>query len=143
MQRNGRINLQDIVKTEKSEQSVAQNEQANAQAAAGEKPAVVKAPEPAKAEDSGPAPIINVGPIMLTGGKVQFSDYFIQPNYSADLESAQWPLECVSSQPPQGQAEPQMADLEIKGRAQGTATLDISGKVNPWPSLWHLMCARR
>ena len=131
VQRNGRINLQDIVKTEKSEQSVAQNEQANAQAAAGEKPAVVKAPEPSKAEDSGPAPIINVGPIVLTGGKVQFSDYFIQPNYSADLSQLNGRLSAFSSQPPQGQAEPQMADLEIKGRAQGTATLDISGKVNP------------
>ncbi|MDR0214999.1 MAG: DUF748 domain-containing protein [Comamonas sp.] len=131
VQRNGRINLQDIVKTEKSEQSVAQNEQANAKAAAGEKPEVAKASEPAKAEDSGPAPIINVGPIVLTGGKVQFSDYFIQPNYSADLSQLNGRLSAFSSQAPQGQAEPQMADLEIKGRAQGTATLDISGKVNP------------
>ena len=131
VQRNGRINLQDIVKTEKSEQSVAQNEQANAQVAAGEKPAVEKAAEPAKPEDSGPAPIINVGPIVLTGGKVQFSDYFIQPNYSADLSQLNGRLSAFSSQTPQGQTEPQMADLEIKGRAQGTATLDISGKVNP------------
>lgn len=131
VQRNGRINLQDIVKSEKSEQSVEQNEQANAKVAAGEKPEVAKAPEPVKPEDTGPAPIIKVGPITLAGGKVQFSDYFIQPNYSADLSELKGRLSAFSSEAPQGQVEPQMADLEIKGRAQGTALLDISGKVNP------------
>lgn len=133
VQRNGRINLQDIVKTERSEQSVQQNVQANAKAAAGEKPEVpsVAAAAPAKPEDSGPAPIIKVGPIVLTGGKVQFSDYFIQPNYSADLSELSGRLSAFSSQAPEGQSEPQMADLEIKGRAQGTASLDITGKINP------------
>lgn len=132
VQRNGRINLQDIVKTEKSEQSVAQNEEANAQAAAGEKPELSRpVAEPVKPEDVGPAPIIKVGPIVLTGGKVQFSDYFIQPNYSADLSELNGRLSAFSSQAPAGQVEPQMADLEIKGKAQGTAKLDISGKVNP------------
>ena len=132
VQRNGRINLQDIVKTEKSEQSVAQNEEANAQAAAGEKPELSRpVAEPVKPEDAGPAPIIKVGPIVLTGGKVQFSDYFIQPNYSADLSELTGRLSAFSSQAPAGQVEPQMADLEIKGKAQGTAKLDISGKVNP------------
>ena len=134
VQRNGRINLQDIVKTEKSEQSVVQNEQSNAKVAAGEKPegdkAVVVA-EPAKPAESGPAPVIKVGPIVLTGGKVQFSDYFIQPNYSADLSELKGRLSAFSSEAPVGQAEPQMADLEIKGKAQGTATLDIGGKINP------------
>lgn len=132
VQRNGRINLQDILKTEKSEQSVAQNEQANAQVAAGEKPEVKQAvTERAKPADSVPAPIIKVGPIVLTGGKVQFSDYFIQPNYSADLSELTGRLSAFSSEAPAGQAEPQMADLEIKGRAQGTAMLDIGGKINP------------
>ena len=132
VQRNGRINLQDILKTEKSEQSVAQNEQANAQVAAGEKPEVKQAAAVlAKPADSGPAPIIKVGPMVLTGGKVQFSDYFIQPNYSADLSELTGRLSAFSSEAPAGQAEPQMADLEIKGRAQGTAMLDIGGKINP------------
>lgn len=132
VQRNGRINLQDIVKTERSEQSVQQNAQADAKAAAGEKPeAPVAAAAPAKPEDSGPAPVIKVGPIVLTGGKVQFSDYFIQPNYSADLSELSGRLSAFSSQAPEGQDEPQMADLEIKGRAQGTASLDITGKINP------------
>ncbi|MEG2977733.1 MAG: DUF748 domain-containing protein, partial [Comamonas sp.] len=139
VQRNGRINLQDIVKTEKSEQSVVQNEQSNAKVAAGEKLEADKAvadkavavAEPAKSADSGPAPVIKVGPIVLTGGKVQFSDYFIQPNYSADLSELKGRLSAFSSEAPAGQAEPQMADLEIKGKAQGTATLDIGGKINP------------
>lgn len=131
VQRNGRINLQDIVKTETSEQSVAQNELSNAQVAAGEKPDAAKPAAPAKAEEGGAAPIIKVGPIVLTGGKVQFSDYFIQPNYSADLSELAGRLSAFSSQLPPGQTEPQMADLEIKGRAQGTASLEITGQINP------------
>lgn len=131
VQRNGRINLQDIVKSETSEQSVAQNEQANALAQDGEAPEVDKVQEPVTPEASGPAPIIKVGPVTLTGGKVQFSDYFIQPNYSADLSELKGRLSAFSSEAPQGGEGPQMADLEIKGKAQGTATLDISGKVNP------------
>jgi uncharacterized protein involved in outer membrane biogenesis len=131
VQRNGRINLQDIVKTESSEQSVQQNQLADAKAAAGERPEVAVAAAPAKPEDSGPPPIIKVGPIVLTGGKVQFSDYFIQPNYSADLSELSGRLSAFSSQAPEGQSGPQMADLEIKGRAQGTASLDITGKINP------------
>lgn len=133
VQRNGRLNLQDIVKTARSEASLQQN----AEAAAPESPEKKTAPEPATGAqaainpEAGAAPIIKVGPIMLTGGKVQFSDYFIQPNYSADLSELTGRLSEFSSQPPQGQQEPLMADLELRGRAQGTASLDITGKINP------------
>jgi outer membrane protein OmpA-like peptidoglycan-associated protein len=60
---------------------------------------------------------------------VAFSDRFIKPNYSADLTELSGSLSQFSSQQPQGGV--QMADLEVRGRAEGTASLEITGKVNP------------
>ncbi|MDP0995721.1 DUF748 domain-containing protein, partial [Klebsiella pneumoniae] len=74
---------------------------------------------------------IKIGPIVLTGGKVQFSDYFIQPNYSADLSELAGRLSAFSSEQPAGEQGPQLADVELRGRAQGTASLEITGQVNP------------
>jgi stage V sporulation protein SpoVS len=128
VQRNGRINLQDIVKSDKSEQSLAQNTApaADGAAAAGN---ATTAPSPVAA--SGPAPVVKVGPIVLTGGRVQFSDYFIQPNYSADLSELAGRLSAFSSEQPASGQAPQLADVELRGRAQGTASLEITGQVNP------------
>jgi uncharacterized protein involved in outer membrane biogenesis len=96
------------------------------------------AAEPAKAapvvtaaatEPSGPAPIINFGPMSLVNGKIDFSDLFIKPNYSADLTALTGKLSAFSSKP-QGD-KPALADLELRGKAQQTASLEITGKLNP------------
>jgi hypothetical protein len=73
--------------------------------------------------------IVNFGPVSLLGGRVDFSDRFIQPNYSADLTELTGKLSAFSSQAPNGVV--QLADLELRGRAQGTATLEVLGKINP------------
>lgn len=125
VQRNGRINLQDIVKSAKSQQSLEQNA-----TPAAEGTAASAEPAPPQAA-SGPAPVIKIGPIVLTGGRVQFSDYFIQPNYSADLSELAGRLSSFSSEQPASQQAPQLADVELRGRAQGTASLEITGQVNP------------
>ena len=75
------------------------------------------------------APIITFGPVTLTGGRVDFTDRFIKPNYSARLTELTGNLSAFSSQTVQG--EVQLADLALRGRAEGTATLEIVGKVNP------------
>jgi hypothetical protein len=66
------------------------------------------------------------------GGTVHFSDRFIQPNYSANLTELNGRLSTFTSQ---AQADGlQLADLELRGRAQGTASLEILGKINPLAS---------
>ncbi|MFO1232747.1 MAG: DUF748 domain-containing protein [Paenacidovorax caeni] len=40
-------------------------------------------------------------------------------------------LSAFSSEPPAQGAVPAMADLELRGRAEGTASLEITGKLNP------------
>ncbi len=102
---NGRINLQNLVKS-------------------GAPP---EATSPAMAAAS--APVINIGPVNLINGKVFFSDRFVRPNYSANLSDLTGKLSAFSSVAPQGQ--PQLADLELRGRAEGTASLEILGKLNP------------
>ena len=89
----------------------------------------VAAASAAGAPAAGPAPIIEVGPVSLLNGRIAFSDRFIQPNYSASLTELQGRLSRFSSQPVQGTL--QMADLELRGRAEGTASLEVSGKLNP------------
>ena len=114
---NGRINLQDLVKTD-----------APAQAASA--PASAPAPAaPGAAAASPNAPVMHFGPTRLVNGQVAFSDHFIRPNYSADLTQLGGSLGAFSSvTDPQA---PQMADLQLTGRAQGTAQLTINGKLNP------------
>ena len=81
----------------------------------------------------GPAPVITVGPVRLVNGKVLFSDRFVKPNYTANLSELNGTLSAFSSVSPGAVAgaAPVMADLELRGKAEGTASLEILGKLNP------------
>ncbi len=122
----GRINLQDLVKSSTSAAvsgtasvtpvaSVVTGTTTTAQAAA----------------PAGPAAVINFGPISMVNGKVLFSDRFVKPNYSANLSDLTGKLSAFSSVPAGSASVPNMADLELRGRAEGTASLEILGKLNP------------
>ena len=67
--------------------------------------------------------------MSLVNGKVLFSDRFVKPNYSANLSDLTGKLSAFSSVSATG--TPNMADLELRGRAEGTASLEILGKLNP------------
>jgi hypothetical protein len=82
--------------------------------------------------DTGPKPVINFGPMSLVNGKIDFTDLFVKPNYSADLSELTGKLSAFSSNPPKGESgRPALADLELRGKAQQTAALEITGKLNP------------
>ena len=107
----GRLVLQDVVKGNNS--------------APNDAPAASAAQAPGAA--SGPQ--IVMGPIHLINGQVAFSDRFIKPNYSAELSELNGSLGRISTQPVDG--VPATAMLVLHGRAQGSASLDVSGNVNP------------
>ncbi len=111
----GRINLQDL-----GRQGAAQT--------AGTPTAVATASSAAPAPAS-PAPVIRIGPVSLVNGKVFFSDRFIKPSYSANLSELTGRLSGFSSVA--AGATPEMADLSLRGKAEGTADLEITGKLNP------------
>ncbi|WP_431112013.1 DUF748 domain-containing protein [Variovorax paradoxus] len=82
--------------------------------------------------DTGPKPVINFGPMSLVNGRIDFTDLFVKPNYSADLSELTGKLSSFSSSPPKGESgRPALADLELRGKAQQTAALEITGKLNP------------
>ena len=132
---NGRINLQSL--TKKSAQAVAPAGAAASAAASdvqterkrdGETTTIATV-APGAAAQREPAAIMNFGPMSLINGKIDFTDQFVKPNYSADLSELSGKLSAFSSQSKEGQS--QMADLELRGKAQQTAALDIVGKINP------------
>ena len=108
----GRFNLRDV---------------AAAPGAAASAPAAV----PAAPSASAPAPgsglplDISIGGTQLVNGKVDFTDRFIKPNYSAALTELNGKLGAFNS------TRTEMAALDLKGRAAGTALLEISGALNP------------
>lgn len=110
----GRINLQDLVKP--SAGSPADSDSAPA--------------------GSAPAAVIRMGPISLTNGRVLFSDHFVKPNYTANLTDLAGKLSAFSTAPVISDANAvpapaAMADLELHGLAEGSASLEIVGKLNP------------
>ncbi|MBS0291428.1 MAG: DUF748 domain-containing protein [Proteobacteria bacterium] len=122
---NGRINLQDIRKAPPGEEAAA------AAAKDATPPTASDAAQTVAQPVDPMAPVLRFGPVTLTNGSVRFSDFFIKPNYSADLSDLNGSLSAFSSVPPVADGEPQMAELQLRGRAQGTASLEVSGKLNP------------
>jgi hypothetical protein len=116
----GRFNLQEV--------TAAPADAASAPGAAASVPAAVAAAPAASAPAApgGDLPIeIRVDATKLTNGRVDFTDHFVRPNYSAALTELNGELGAFSS----GSRE--MATLALRGRAEGTALLEISGQVNP------------
>ncbi|MBW8721423.1 MAG: DUF748 domain-containing protein, partial [Polaromonas sp.] len=145
---DGRINLQDLVKGNAPDASAPLAADATktiatsqgATLASGQIGSQTSAqpisPQASVPASGGPPAIVSFGPISLINGKVLFSDRFVKPNYSADLTELTGKLSAFSSVAPAAATgvaplAPNMADLELRGRAEGTASLEILGKLNP------------
>jgi hypothetical protein len=66
---------------------------------------------------------LRLGKATLTGGNIDFTDHFIRPNYSANLTDVSGSLSSLAFDKP--------ADLDLKGNVQGSAPVEISGRINP------------
>jgi len=122
---NGRLNLQDIVATP-GDGETAPTRSLTQAAPAEAKPAETPAPAPAKEEEaSGPKPDIRIERIKLQGGNINFTDNFVQPNYSANLTGMAGSVSQLASDA----KEP--ADVALQGKLDGDAPVDINGKVDP------------
>jgi len=71
---------------------------------------------------------IAVGGVRLLNGRVDFSDHFVRPNYSAALSELNGRLGAFRS------GTRDMATLELRGKMAGTADLDVRGSLNPTAS---------
>ena len=78
-----------------------------------------------EAGDAPPAPPIKINRITLQGGTVDFTDRFIQPNYSATLIDIGGTVAGLSSEPGT------LADVDLRGRLDTGAPTEITGRINP------------
>lgn len=124
----GRINLQNLTKASAQEaatESARQEAVTSPQRGGGTS---TVAGTPGTPTEKTPVAILRFGPMSLVNGKIDFTDLFVKPNYSADLSELTGKLSAFALQPG---VKPEMADLELRGKAQQTAALEIVGKINP------------
>lgn len=110
IQPDGRFNLQDLLAREPADE-VAKGQGGSA-------------PQP-QAEPQGQSapPPLRIGRVDVADGNVDFSDYFIEPNYSANLTGLAGSIgEMRAGQP---------ADLKLDGRIDNTGTVKIAGRIDP------------
>ena len=67
---------------------------------------------------------ISIGRIELSNGEVQYSDLFVRPNYSTHLTEVSGSVSAMSAA--------QEGTVELTGRVEGTAPVDVRGTLNPF-----------
>lgn len=77
--------------------------------------------QPAAAPDA-PLPL-RIGRITVANGAVEFSDRFVRPNYTANLSALNGSVSTL--------APDTAGDLELRGRIDGTGTVEVTGRLNP------------
>jgi hypothetical protein len=106
---NGEFNLQQLARARTA---------AAPPAAADAAQTVAPAPSPASATTW-----LKLGKASLTGGSIDFTDHFIRPNYSAHLTALAGSLSSLAFDQP--------ADIELRGKVQDSAPVEITGRINP------------
>ena len=108
---DGKMNLQKL-----TTQAEEKQEEPAAPAKAEEKPA--------PPVENGAAPkAISIGKINLQSGNINFSDFFVKPNYSANLTSVEGSISELKPETP--------GDIDLKAKLDESAPVDIKGKLNP------------
>jgi uncharacterized protein involved in outer membrane biogenesis len=89
--------------------------------------ATTQPPAPAAPAASAAAPPfeLDLGGVKLVDGRIDFTDHFIRPNYSAAITALQGSVGHLAT----GTRE--MASVDLRGRVAGTALLEIRGAFNP------------
>jgi len=119
---DGRINLQDIVRSEDG--AAPPPATAQEQTAAASSPAAADAKVPAAASAATAMPPIAIKKLNLKDGRVRFTDNFIKPNYTANLETFGGTVSGLSSNPESS------AKVDLKGQVNH-APLAVNGSINP------------
>ena len=67
---------------------------------------------------------VTIGKIELARGNVNFSDFFVRPNYSANLTDVTGTVTTMSAE--------QAGDIAIAARVDRTAPVEVSGRIHPF-----------
>jgi len=102
---NGRLNLQDLARADDT-------------AATTGAPA-----SPPTDPSAAAAPDLRIGRVTFQEGNVAFSDFFVKPNYSANLTQITGAVTAITPE--------RAGDVDIRGRINNTGSLEVAGQVNP------------
>lgn len=144
---NGRLNLSDITSNPEEARKSLTRQQTGAAATPVPPVSPVATPTPTSAPPSPPPPFaaagtatpaalptpvpkplpadIQLGGITLHGGHIDYSDFFIQPNYRANLTDVSGNVGAF------GTSSTAPADVLVVGQINGNAPINISGSINP------------
>jgi hypothetical protein len=78
---------------------------------------------PGPSADRRPVDWLRVGRVRLQNGNVDFSDFFVKPNYRANLTALNGTISTLTFEQP--------GELEFTGKLNQAGALDIRGRVNP------------
>lgn len=115
LNKEGKLNVADIVRKPEGE----------AAAKPAEPPAATKGETKPAAAPAKPAVPIKIAKITLQNGTVNFSDFFVKPNYTVSLAKLGGRISGLSS------AADTVADMELRGRYANSAPVQILAKLNP------------
>lgn len=76
-------------------------------------------------EPAAPPTPVSIETVSFQGGRINFTDHFIKPNYSANLLEVGGRVSGLSSE------ETRMAEVDLRGKLENSAPLEITGKINP------------
>lgn len=122
----GKLNLQDIVVSKEAPRS-----SVTAPEASADKPSTTvaktttsTAPVTPAAPDPN-APVIRIGQTVLQSGNINFTDNFVKPNYTVNMTGMGGTIGSIASD------KPQPATIDLRGKVDNDAPLQISGALNP------------
>lgn len=120
---DGNLNLRDILRRSPAEAPRSLTEPS----AAASGNASPRAAETGGAQSAAPTPGARLrwSRVALSGGRIDFTDNFIRPNYSARLTALEGTVSPVAWN------DPKPADVRLTGRVDGNAPLTIEGQVHP------------
>jgi len=119
---DGTLNLAQIVRQPEDAGKPAGT--AAAAVADGKAAPAVAAPPPSPVPAK-PVPPIRIGKVTLQGGTVNFSDFFVKPNYTVNITKIGGRINGLSS------AADSVADLELRGSYGSAAPVEVVAKLNP------------
>ncbi|WP_081496365.1 DUF748 domain-containing protein [Herbaspirillum sp. YR522] len=125
----GRLNLQDILVADAGAQgsitdaSKGSDKKAD-QGVGGARNTAISA-APVTSAPSADAPQVRIGLIKLAAGNINYTDNFVKPNYTANMTGLAGTIGAISSD------KPQPAPVNVTGKIDDDAPLQISGTLNP------------
>lgn len=134
---NGRLNLQDVMAGGAAKGEAAPTTSLTQASPAPASAAGAPAPVPAPVASAAAKPQIRIGGVTVEKGNINFSDFFVKPNYTANLTDMKGSVSKVSS------TEPTPADLTLAGRIDDDAPVTIDGKLNPLADTLYLDIAAK